>query len=178
MSFKHQTQSWAALMAQTVKDLPVMQETRVQNLGQEDPRKKGMTTHSSVLARGIPWTEELGGLQSLGSQRARHDSVTVNFQQCCSGSRIQSPGLPPPSPVPKANLDTGSWLFRKAPSCTQTQELQAATIKSEMAHKMNPHSNYIYAKHLSDLINFGLSKEDGSLCCHLPGFQANWYIFH
>ena len=75
MSFKHQTQSWAALMAQTVKDLPVMQETRVQNLGQEDPRKKGMATHSSVLARGIPWTEELGGLQSLASQRARHDSV-------------------------------------------------------------------------------------------------------
>ena len=73
MSFKHQTQSWAALMAQTVKDLPVMQETRVQNLGQEDPREKGMATHSSVLARGIPWTEEPGGLQSLGSQRARHD---------------------------------------------------------------------------------------------------------
>ena len=60
-------------MAQTVKDLPVMQETRVQNLGQEDPREKGMATHSSVLARGIPWTEEPGGLQSLGSQRARHD---------------------------------------------------------------------------------------------------------
>ena len=60
-------------MAQTVKNPPAMQETRVQLLGQEDPLEKGITTHSSILAWRIPWTEEPGGLQSIGSQRAGHD---------------------------------------------------------------------------------------------------------
>jgi len=50
-----------------------MQETQDLYLGQEDPLKKGMATHSSVLAWRIPWTEEPGELQSMGSQRARHD---------------------------------------------------------------------------------------------------------
>ena len=49
------------------------QETQVQSFGQEDPLEKGMETHSSILARRIPWTEEPGGLQSAGSQRVRHD---------------------------------------------------------------------------------------------------------
>ena len=57
------------LVTQTVKNLPAMQETQVQFLGQEDPLKKGMATHSSTLAWRIPWTEEPGGLQSMGSQR-------------------------------------------------------------------------------------------------------------
>ena len=56
------------LVAQTVKNLPAMQETRVQSLGQEDPLEKRMATHSSVLAWEIPWTEEPGGLQFVGSQ--------------------------------------------------------------------------------------------------------------
>ena len=55
-------------VAQTVKNLPAMQETRVQSLGQKDPLEKGMATHSSVLAWEIPWTEEPGGLQFVGSQ--------------------------------------------------------------------------------------------------------------
>ena len=53
-------------MVQTVKNLPAIQETRVQSLGQEDPLEKGMATHSSILAWRIPWTEESGGLQSMG----------------------------------------------------------------------------------------------------------------
>ena len=53
-------------MAQTVKNLPAMQRTRVQSLGQEDPLEKGMATHSSLLAWRIPWTEEPGWLQSMG----------------------------------------------------------------------------------------------------------------
>ena len=61
------------LAAQTVKNLPSMQNTQVQSLSQEDPLEKGMTTHSSILARRIPWKEELGGLQFLGSQRVGHD---------------------------------------------------------------------------------------------------------
>ena len=61
-------------MAQMVKDLPVMQETWVQFLGQKDPLEKGMAAHSSILAWRIPWTEEPGDeLQSMGSQRVGHD---------------------------------------------------------------------------------------------------------
>ena len=52
-------------MAQTIKNLPVMKETRVQSLGQEGTLEKGMETHSSILAWRIPWTEEPGGLQSM-----------------------------------------------------------------------------------------------------------------
>ena len=50
-----------------------MQETQVPSLVQEDPLEKGMATHSNILAWRIPWTEEPGGLQSMGSQRVRHD---------------------------------------------------------------------------------------------------------
>ena len=60
-------------MVQMVKHLPTMQETQVQSLGQEDLLEKEMATHSSILAWKIPWTEEPGGLQSMGSQRVGHD---------------------------------------------------------------------------------------------------------
>ena len=66
-------------MAQSVKRLPAMQETWVQSLGWEDPLEKEMATHSSILAWRIPWTEEPGGLQSMVSQRVRHDWVTNTF---------------------------------------------------------------------------------------------------
>ena len=56
-----------------VKNLPVMQEIRVQSLGQEDPLEKGMASHSSILAWRIPWTEEPVRLQSMGSLRIRND---------------------------------------------------------------------------------------------------------
>ena len=61
------------LVAQTVKRLPTMRETRVRSLGREDPLEKEMATHSSILAWKIPWTEELGWLLSMGSQRVGHD---------------------------------------------------------------------------------------------------------
>ena len=60
-------------VAQMVKRLPTMQETRIQSLGREDPLEKEMTTHSSILAWKIPWTEEPGRLQSMESQRVGHD---------------------------------------------------------------------------------------------------------
>ena len=63
----------ASLVAQLVKNLSLMQETWVRSLGWEDPLEKEMATHSSILAWRIPWTEELGRLQSIGSQRAGHD---------------------------------------------------------------------------------------------------------
>ena len=58
----------ASLVAQMVKTLPAVQETQVQSLGWEDPLEKGMATHSCILAWRMPWTEEPGGLQSMGPQ--------------------------------------------------------------------------------------------------------------
>ena len=66
----------ASLVAQTVKNSPALQETWVQSLGQEDPLEKRMATHSSILAWRTTWTEESGGIQSMGSQRVRHDWAT------------------------------------------------------------------------------------------------------
>ena len=60
-------------MAQMIKNLPAMQETQVQSQDREDPLEKGMATHSGILAWRIAWTEEPGGIQSMGSQRVGHD---------------------------------------------------------------------------------------------------------
>ena len=62
-----------SLVAQTVKRLPTMWEIRVRSLGREDPLEKEIATHSRILAWKIPWTEELGWLLSVGSQRVGHD---------------------------------------------------------------------------------------------------------
>ena len=63
----------ASLVAQRLKRLPLMRDTWVRSLGREDPLEKEMATCSSILAWRIPWTEEPGGLQSVGSQRVGHD---------------------------------------------------------------------------------------------------------
>ena len=60
--------------------MPAMQETLVSSLGQEDPLEKEMATHSSILAWRIPWTGEPDGLQSMGSQRVKHDGMTNTFK--------------------------------------------------------------------------------------------------
>ena len=67
---------WASLVAQKVKHLFAMRETRVQPLGWEDPLEKEMATHSTTLACKIPWTEGPGRLHSTGSQRVKHDRAT------------------------------------------------------------------------------------------------------
>jgi len=67
---RHRKQTYGYQM---VKNLPATQETWVQSLGQEDPLEKGMAVYSSILAWRIPWTEDPGGLLSMGSQRVRHD---------------------------------------------------------------------------------------------------------
>ena len=68
--------SVTSLVAQTVKRLPTMRETQVQSLGWEDPLEREMATHSSTLGWKIPWMEEHGRLQSMGSQRVGHDWAT------------------------------------------------------------------------------------------------------
>ena len=70
---KNPTIEVTSLVAQMVKCLPAMQETRVRSLGWEDPLEKEMATHSSTLVWKIPWTEEPGRPQSMGSQRVGHD---------------------------------------------------------------------------------------------------------
>ena len=65
--------SWACLVVQTVKNLPAIQETCVQSLDWKDPLEKGTATHSSIPVWRISWTEEPGGLQSMGPQRVGHD---------------------------------------------------------------------------------------------------------
>ena len=67
---------WTSLVAQMAKHLPIMWETRVLSLSWEDLLEKEMATHCSILAWKMPWTEEPGGLQSMGSQRVGHDWVT------------------------------------------------------------------------------------------------------
>ena len=69
----HRKTNWASLVAQTVKNLLTVQVTWVRSLGEEDPLEKEIATHSSILARRITWTEKPDRLQSMGSQRVRHD---------------------------------------------------------------------------------------------------------
>ena len=69
----------AFLVTQMVKNLPAVQEKRVQSLGQEDLLEKRMATHSKTLAWRIPWTEELGMLQSMRLQRVGHDGATKHI---------------------------------------------------------------------------------------------------
>ena len=71
-----------------VKNLPAMQETRGQSLGQEDPLEKGMATHSSILAWRSPWTEELVGLQLMGLQRVGHVHFLNLLPPCCLSSLL------------------------------------------------------------------------------------------
>ena len=83
----------ASLVAQMVKIPPAMQKTQVQSLGQEDNLKKGMATHSSILAWRIPLIEEPGRLQSMGSKRIRRDWVTNTFTYCFLYDSLEGNGL-------------------------------------------------------------------------------------
>ena len=76
-------------VAQMVKNLPARQETPVWSLSREDPLEKGMAIHSSVLTWRIPWTEELGELQSMGLQRVKHDWATNTNDFIC-GSAVKN----------------------------------------------------------------------------------------
>ena len=78
---KKDTVVWlrASQVAQTVKILPATQESWVQSLGREDPLEEEMATHSSILAWRIPWTEEPGGLQSMGLQRVEQITLSLSY---------------------------------------------------------------------------------------------------
>ena len=94
----------ASLVAHLVKNPPAMWETWVWFLSGEDPLEKGMATHSSILAWRIPWTEEPGRLQSMGSQRVRHDWVVFTFtlsflKTCLNNSSFKSMSQPSTLPI-------------------------------------------------------------------------------
>ena len=107
-----------SLVAQLVKNLPTMQETRVQSLGQEDPLEKEMSTHSSIFAWRIPCTEEPGGLQSMESQRVRHDWATNTFFLSPS---FWSPIHPPPNSLYQYLLH---WEKKKKKNHATTADLR------------------------------------------------------
>ena len=86
--------SRASLGSQMVKNPPAMQETWLQPLGWQDPLEKGTATQSTILAWRIPWKEEPGRLQSMGSQRVEHDSVTFTFS-LSGDSQVSSFPEPP-----------------------------------------------------------------------------------
>ena len=86
---RHSSSAWASLVAQRLNHLPAMQETWARSLGQEDPLEKEMATHSSILAWRIPWMEEPGGLQSMGSQKS---SSAGKETACNAGDPGSIPG--------------------------------------------------------------------------------------
>ena len=97
------------MVAQMVKNLSAVQETQIRSLGQENPLEKEKATHSSILAWEIPWTEKPGRVQSMGSQRVRHDWATnIHTSHAATAKSLQScptlhdpiDGSPPGSPVP------------------------------------------------------------------------------
>ena len=105
-----------SLVAQSVKNLPAVQETRVPSLGWEDPLEEEMATHSSILARKIPRTEEPGGLYSLWDHRVGHDlatTITTPIPQTRAAPTTPSP--PPLCPFHHLDLDVGvgrgHWSF-------------------------------------------------------------------
>ena len=85
---------YSSLVAQTVKCLPTMQKAGVQSLGREDPLEKEMATHSSSLAWKIPWTEEHGRVQSMGSQRVGHDwAMSLTHSSILAGKSHEQKSL-------------------------------------------------------------------------------------
>ena len=94
---------WASLVAQAVKNLPVMQDTQVQSLGGEDPLEKGVATHAGTLAWRIPWTEEPDRPQSPESQKAGHNWTTYTLAEVRSEDEINYSTTP---------LSNKSPLFR------------------------------------------------------------------
>ena len=102
--FKAESYSISSLVAQMVKNLPAMQETRVQSLGQEDALEKGLDTHSSILAWRIPWMEEPGGPQSMGSQRIGH-----NWSDLAPGHTTSSFSILPSMDIYVPSI---SWLLK------------------------------------------------------------------
>ena len=128
-----------------VYNLPAVQETRIWSLDQEDSPGEGKATHSSVLAWRIPWTEEPGGLQSMGSQRVRHDwetnSFTLSVESCREGTwkcLVLSPGLESLKQQKEENTSTHlrrSHLYRTITLLSRDNKENKHTDKPHSIHQ-------------------------------------------
>ena len=156
-----------SLVARTVNNLPVMQETWVQFPGQEDPLEKEMATHSSILSWRIPWTKEPGGLQFTRSQRVGHNWSDLAYMHTC-GLR-QSRGLhglqpepqPPPHPLPRRPSACAS-AHARTDRCAQTGHLSCSLIP------------WVYLCLGVGLLNKGW---DGWMASPTPGVYSNsWKV--
>ena len=114
-SVKTAAQCLTCLVVQVVKNLPAVQETRVRFLGLEDPLEKQTATHSSMLAWGIPWTEEPGGLQSIAMQRVGQDCCLANTTNTTNTTAADTP-----RPAPSASRYRG----RHTSACSFCQPIQ------------------------------------------------------
>ena len=118
-------------MAQRVKNLLAMQETRVRSLNQEDPLEKEVATHFSILAWKIPWTEKLGGLQFMGTQRVRHNGATNTIiTQGSFHLKYQSQAKPPRSCPALCNPTNCSPLGSSVHGILQARILERVAVPS------------------------------------------------
>ena len=152
--------SWAYLVAQMVKNLPRMQETQVRSLGWEDPLEKAMATHSSICAWRIPWTEDPGGLQSIG---------------CKELDTNERPTHKPFLPVPRGRLLTEALLLFWPPRWVEPgQELSGRTQEGQSLELIKP-SEEVGAPPGVKLVSVPV-KSTGSCClatcARRSGFQG------
>ena len=145
----YRVQAW--LVAQTVKSLPAMRETQVQSLGQEDPLETEMATHSSVLARKIPWMELPGGLPSMGSWRVGHNWVTCtllgsNWKSMISKVRPNTHVLS----THVASVGLLRWLSGKESACQsrrhRRQGFDPSVGKIPCSRKLQPTPGFLPGK--------------------------------
>ena len=135
----------ASLVTQLVKNPPAMWETQVPSLGREDPLEKEMAPHSSTLAWKIPWTEEPGRLQSMGSLRVGHDWVTsLSILLSCIG---EGNGNPLQCSCMEKPRDGGAWwaaVYGLAQSRTRWKWLSSSSSCQDMCHYISPWHNDKY----------------------------------
>ena len=121
----------ASLVMQTVKNLPAMRETRLQSLCREDPLEKGMTTHSSILAWRIPWTEKPGGLQSIAWQRVGHNWTTWAHTHSCVAESFCC----------TAEINTALWI-----NCTSVKNKISPMRKNNNAYAYSQRPSQVWIK--------------------------------
>ena len=151
---------WVSLVTEMVKNPPAMRETWVRSLGREDSPEEGMATHSSILAWRIPWTEEPGGLQSMGWKRVGHDwatkhSTVVSCHLVICELIRQVPALPSPQQMTRGEASAGwspTWISlqegkdedtHSSPCSAAMMRCHQADTRRPPIHSVSSASNWI-----------------------------------